>query len=109
AIGGTIYGVRFLRHNYFPRTGVQLPVNNSTPEEQRSARQKWSSFEQAARLHKAAHVEMTANELNALIASDHKWRNRAYVIIKDSVGHLRVSIPLNEVNWLNGHYINGEC
>jgi hypothetical protein len=109
AIGGTIYGVRYLRQNYFPTTAVQLPPNTSTAQEQQLAREKWSSFERAARAHTAAHVEMSADELNALIASERSLRDRAYVTINDSVAHLRVSIPLSEVSWLKGHYINGEC
>lgn len=108
-IGGTIYGVRYLRHNYFPTTNVELPPNTSTAQEQQAASQKWSSFERAARTHTAAHIEMTADELNALIASDRNLRGRAYVTINDNIGHLRVSIPLNEVTWLRGHYVNGEC
>ena len=108
-IGGTIYGVRHLRGNYFPTTSVQLPANNSTEHEQELSREKWYSFERAARAHMPARIEMTADELNALIASEPKLRDRAYVTINDNVGHLRVSIPLDEVSWLRGHYINGEC
>jgi hypothetical protein len=108
-IGGTIYGVRYLRHNYFPTANVQLPANRSTTQEQELARQKWSSFEQAARAHTPARIEMTADELNALIAAEPKLRDKAYVTIDNDVAHLRVSVPLDEVSWLKGHYINGEC
>ena len=108
-IGGTIYGVRYLRGNYFPATSVQLPPNRATEHEQELARDKWYSFERAARSDLPAHIEMTADELNALIASEPDLRNKAYVSIDGNVGHLQVSIPLAEVALLKGHYVNGEC
>jgi len=108
-IGGTIYGVRYLRHNYFPVTTVQLPANTSTEQEQQLARSKWYSFERTARAHAPARIEMTADEVNALIASEPKLRGKVYVSINDNIGHLRVSIPLDEVSWLKGHYLNAEC
>jgi hypothetical protein len=108
-IGGTIYGVRYLRHNYFPVTNVQLPANTSTEPEQELARSKWYSFERTARAHAQARIEMTADEVNALIASEPKLRGKAYVSINDNIGHLRVSVPLDEVRWLKGHYLNAEC
>jgi hypothetical protein len=108
-IGGTIYGLRYLRANYFATARVQLPPNTSTEGEQQLARQKWYSFERAARANMPAHIEMTADELNALIASEPKLRNKAYITVNDNVGHVRVSVPLDDVTWLKGHYINGEC
>jgi hypothetical protein len=52
---------------------------------------------------------MTADDLNALIASEPKLRGKAFVSINNNVGRLQVSIPLDEVRWLRGHYINAEC
>jgi hypothetical protein len=108
-IGGTIYGVRYLRGNYFATTSVPLPANSATAQEQDSAHQKWYSFERAARSHTPARVEMRADELNALIASEPKLRDRAYVTIDGNTGHLRVSIPLIDVSWLRDRYLNAEC
>jgi hypothetical protein len=36
-------------------------------------------------------------------------RGKAYVSIDKNVGRLQVSIPLDAVRWLKGHYINAEC
>lgn len=108
-IGGTIYGVRYLRGSYFATTSAQLPSNAATAPEQESARQKWYAFERAARAHAPARVEMTADELNALIASEPRLRDRAFVTIDGNVGHLRVSIPLIDVSWLRDRYLNAEC
>lgn len=107
--GGTFYAVRYLRSNYFPTTRVQLPATTSTEEEQQLARANWKIFENAARAHAPARIEMTAQELNALIASEPKSRGKAYVSIDNNVGHVQVSIPLNASRWLRDHYANAEC
>ena len=108
-IGGTYVAVRYLKSEYFPTTGVQLPANVATETEQQTARARWTEFENAARVRKPARVEFTADELNALIASKPKLRGKAYVSIDNNVARLRVSIPLDEVRWLRGRYMNGEC
>jgi len=108
-IGGTYVALRYLKAEYFPQTGVVLPAATPTEEEQRAAMQKWREFETRAREHEAARVELNADELNALIASEPLWRDKAHVAIDGDAAKLKVSIPLNEVRWLRGHYMNGEC
>lgn len=108
-IGGTFFAVRYLRTAYFPTTHVQLPTATATEQEQQVVRARWDSFEKAARTRQSARIEMTADELNALIASEPKLRGKAYVSIDNNVARLQVSIPLDAVRWLRGHYFNAEC
>src|SRR2546423_4638709 len=65
-IGGTYMAVRYLRSEYFPKTGTVLPAASPTDQEQQAAMEKWRTFETHARAHEPAQVEMTADELNAL-------------------------------------------
>jgi hypothetical protein len=108
-VGGTFLAVRTLKTAYFPTTRVTLPPPAAAPEEQELARTRWSAFEQAARAHTPAHIEMTADELNALIASNPKLRGKGFVSIENDVARVQLSIPLDEVRWLRGHYVNAEC
>jgi len=108
-IGGTFYAVRHLRSNYFPRTQVELPASTASEEEQQMALANWKLFERKARAHMPAQIEMTADELNALIASNPRLRGKAYVTIEDNTARLRVSAPLDGSRWLRGHFVNGEC
>jgi hypothetical protein len=107
-IGGTYFAVRYLRTAYFPTTRVEVPAATATEEEQQSARTHWDTFERAARAHTPARIEMTADELNALIAAEPELRGKARVSITDNVGHLQVSVPL-DTRLFRGHYINAEC
>lgn len=106
---GTYVAVRYLRASYFPTEHVRLPASRATPQEQEAVRSRWEAFERAAHAHEAARIELTADDLNALIASESKLRGKAEISIENDVGHLRVSVPLDTVRWLRGHYINAEC
>jgi hypothetical protein len=108
-VGGTFFAVRHLKTSYFPTARVDLPPPAATQEEQELARAHWSTFETAARAHAPAHIEMTADELNALIASNPKLRGKAFVSIENKVARVQLSIPLDDVRWLRGHYVNAEC
>jgi len=81
----------------------------ATEQEQETVRARWDAFEKAARAGDPARIELTADDLNALIDSEPKLRGKAHVSIDNNVGHLQVSIPLADVRWLRGHYINAEC
>jgi hypothetical protein len=107
--GGTYMAVRYLRSEYFPRTGTQLPVAAPSEQEQQVALEKWDTFERQARAHQPARIEMTQDELNALIASEPVLRGKAHVTLDGDIARLRVTIPMGQVRWLAGHYMNGEC
>jgi hypothetical protein len=107
--GGTYVAVRFLRGSYFTSTPVQLPAATATAEERQAARAKWNEFEHATRTHEPARIELTADEVNALIASEPKLRGKAHITIEDDTARLQVSVPLEEVRLLRGRYMNAEC
>jgi hypothetical protein len=108
-VGGTYVAMRYLKKEYFPQAGVPLPAASPTEEQQLAAMQKWREFETRAREHESARIELSGDEVNALIASEPLLREKANVAIDSDTARLRVSIPLNEVRWLHGHYMNGEC
>ena len=108
-IGGTFLAVRYLRMEYFPTTSVEVPAATATEQEQEQAANKWHEFERHARAHEPARLELNSDEVNALIASEPLLRGKAHVSIDGDTAHVKISIPLSEVRWLKGHYINGEC
>ena len=108
-IGGTYFAVRYLRSEYFPTAHVKLPVRATTEEQEAEVKARWDDFERAARAHKPARIELTADDLNALIASEPKLRGNAFVSIENNVARLQLSFPFGEWRWLKGHYLNAEC
>jgi hypothetical protein len=108
-VGGTYLAVRYLRADYFPKTRATLPSAVPTQQVQQDARARWDAFESAARAHQPARIELTADDMNALIASEPELRGKADVMLDGNVGRLRVSMPLDGFRWLRGHYLNAEC
>ncbi len=108
-IAGSYFAVSYLRGQYFPKTRIELPAQPGSEEEQERVRADWVSFERHARAHEPARIELTGDEINSLIASKPELRGKAYVTIEKNVAHLQVSVPLDGVRWLGGHYLNGQC
>ena len=103
------FAARYLRTEYFSAHHERLPASQATVEQEEEARARWDAFEKAARAHEAARIELSADDLNALIASEPKLRGNAYVTIEDNTAHLQLSMPLGKARWLTGRYINAQC
>ena len=108
-IGGTFIAIRYLKTEYLPTTRITLPAATPTEQEQQATVTKWEQFESRARARESARVEFTADELNALVAGEPLLRGKAHVSLEGDIARLKVSIPLTNTRWLDGHYMNGEC
>jgi hypothetical protein len=108
-VAGTYYAAKFLRTEYFSTEHERLPISQATVEDEDAVRARWDSFEKAARAHEPARIELTADNLNALIAAEPKLHGDAYVTIEDNTAHLQVSIPVGRSWWLRGRYVNAQC
>ena len=108
-VAGTYFAAKYLRTEYFSEHHLRLPPNKATVEEEDAVRARWDAFEKAAHAHEAARIELSADDLNALIASEPKVRGNAHVTIEDNTAHLQLSMPIGKTRWLNGRYLNGQC
>ena len=107
--GGTYFAVRFLRTSYFSNEPVRLPATNVTADDRQAAMEKWQAFERAAKEHKASELELSADEVNALIASEKKLRGKIYVTIDNDTARVQVCVPLDDLTLLRGRYMNAQC
>jgi len=108
-VAGTYFAAKYLRTEYFSAHHDRLPISQATAEEGEAVRARWDAFEKAARANEAARIELGAEDLNALIASEPKLHGNAYVTIEDNTAHLQLSMPLGKARWLTGRYINAQC
>jgi hypothetical protein len=109
-LGGGYLAFRHYRSFYFPPTPIVLPQVNVSDVEIQRVRERWAAFETSVRAKQPARVELTAHQLNALIASEPKLRDKLFVSIDHNVAHVEMAVPLEHVSWLvSGHYINAEC
>jgi len=108
-VAGTYFAARYLRTEYFSAHHDRLPNSQATTDEEEAARVRWDAFEKSARANQAARIELSADDLNALIASEPKLHGNAFVTIEDNTAHLQLSMPLGRSRWLTGRYINAQC
>ena len=126
-VGGTFWGVRhvYLSDKPAPIPEATAPTETSaatTPGEpstpapvQRSAevRERLDTMKKAARVHEPTDMELSAADINALIAANRKSRGTASVGIDGTVLQAQFSIPLQRLDvpfrkafGLNDRYLN---
>lgn len=120
-IGGYV-GVRYVVTSTTPR---EIPQIESSETEQQAVRNRWEEFkmpiqnlpvdpstqvppvEGATPTPPGNRIELTASDINQLIAASRKLRGKAFVSIENNVARVQVSVPLEKVGF-RGRYLNGE-
>jgi hypothetical protein len=74
-------------------TSMATPSGTST-----AVRERLDTMKKAARAHEQTGVELTAADINALIAANRKSRGMAFVGINDNVAQVQFSIPLERLD-----------
>jgi len=81
-----------------------IPSHETSNEKIQSARERWKSFETTARAGQAAEIELTADDINDLIASDPDTRDKCVVSIDQNRLRLQTSVPVSEIAGRSGGY-----
>ncbi len=128
---GALWGIHYLRQTYSATEKVSLSAPAETtsieaeapqeaasplpevaipaPERLRELQARWDAFIRAAQRGQKTRIELTAADINALIAGDSELRGKAVVAVENNVGRVQVSIPLDEFFMLGGRFLNGEA
>jgi hypothetical protein len=110
-VGGTYWGLRhvYLSDKPAPISETTAPTETSAatlgdtslaPPSEKSAevRKRMDTMKKAARAHEPSEVELTAEDINALIAANRKSRGTASVGINDTALQAQFSIPLERLD-----------
>ena len=108
-VGGTYWSVRhvYLSDKPAPIAEASAPTNAATPGEtsvatpsEKSAeiRERFDTMKKAARVHEVNEVELTAADINSLIAANRKSSGTASVGINDTVLQAQFAIPLERLD-----------
>jgi hypothetical protein len=110
-VGGSLWSVRHVYLSDKPapipqasapsETGAVTPGGTSIPmpsETSAAVHERLDTMKQAARAHERTGVELTAADINALIAANRKSRGTASVGIDDTVAQAQFSIPLQRLD-----------
>jgi hypothetical protein len=123
-IGGYV-GVRYVITSDKPR---EIPQIETSAADQAAVKQRWEEFKKGPQpvetpppdpnatpstepapmsTPAANRIELTAADINNLIASSRKLNGKAFVSIENNVARVQVSVPLEKVGF-QGRYLNGE-
>jgi hypothetical protein len=120
-VGGYV-GVRYVVTSDTPR---EIPQIATSEAEQVAAKQRWEEFKASPRSAPAEtttasdgtttttvapttnRIELSAADLNQLIAGSRKLNGKAFVAIENNVARVQVSVPLEKIGF-RGRYLNGE-
>jgi hypothetical protein len=83
-----------------------VPQFETTEENVRTAKQKWEDFESTR--DQPAHIELTADDLNNLIANNRHARGKVFVAIEGNRLRIQTSVPLGEYVSGGRYYLNGD-
>ncbi len=112
AMGGCIgIGIYVLRDRLTSPEPQPIPTYNTKPGEYEAVKGRLTGFAQAAKESRPARIELTADDLNALIADDpelKKLSGKVFVRIEGQEVVLDLSIPLDEapVPFMKGRWLN---
>jgi hypothetical protein len=83
-----------------------VPQFETTEENIEASERKWRDFD--SQENRPAQVELTADDLNNLIARNRHLRRKAFVTIENNLLHVQASLPLGEYLGHEGYYLNGD-
>jgi hypothetical protein len=104
-----VYGIYWLAKTH-SIAEAPAPVPEFTPsdEQVQTAQERWQEFEQKARAGQAAEIELTADDINSLIAVNRNARWKVFVSIEQNRLQLQTSVPLGELLGRPSWYFNGD-
>ena len=86
------------------------PVPEFTASDQRIqiVRERWQDFEQKTRAGQPAEIELSADDINGLIAASQDIRGKVFASIEGNHLHLQTSVPIGGFLGRPGYYFNGD-
>ena len=85
-----------------------VPEFNASDQQIQLVQERWQDFEQKTRAGQAAEIELSADDINALIATSEDVRGKVFVSIDGNLLRLQASVPIGGFLGRPGYYFNGD-
>ena len=85
-----------------------IPEFSGSDQQIQRAHELWQDFEQKTRAGQPAEIELTADDINALIATTEGLRGKLFVSIEGDKLHLQTNVPIGGLLGRPGYFFNGE-
>jgi hypothetical protein len=86
------------------------PVREFSASDQQieRVRERWQDFEEKTRAGQAAEIELSSDDINALVATTEDVRGKLFASIDGNQLHLQTSVPIGGFLGRPGYYFNGD-
>jgi len=85
-----------------------VPEFNGSDQQVQRARERWQDFEQKTRAGQPAEIELSADDINALIATSEDVRGKVFASLDGNQLRLQTSVPIGRFFGREGYYLNGD-
>jgi hypothetical protein len=85
-----------------------VPEFSGSDQQIQRVRERWQEFEQKTRAGQAAEIELSADDINALIVTTEDFRGKIFASVEGNQLRLQASVPIGELLGRPGYYFNGE-
>ena len=85
-----------------------VPGFNASNQQIQLVQERWQDFEQKTRAGQPAEIELSADDINALIATSDEVRGKVFASIDGNQLRLLASLPIGGVLGRPGYYFNGD-
>lgn len=92
----------------FAEAPTPVPQFSGSEQQVQLAQERWQEFEQKTRAGQPAEIELSADDINALISTSEGVRGKVFVSIDGDLPRLQVSVPIGEFFGKPGYYFNGD-
>jgi hypothetical protein len=85
-----------------------VPEFNPSNQQIQLVQERWQDFEQKTRAGQSAEIELSADDINALIATSEGVHGKVFVSTDRDQLRLQLSVPIGEFFGREGYYFNGD-
>ncbi len=104
-----VHGIFWLAKTHsIAEESAPVPEFAASDEQIRSVQERWQDFEQKNRTGQSAEIQLTADDVNSLIAANRDARWKAFVSMEENRLRLQTSVPLGEFFGWSRYYFNGD-
>jgi hypothetical protein len=104
-----VHGIYWLAKTHsIAEAPLPVPEFTASDEQIQAVRERWEDFDQKTRAGQPAEIELNADDINSLIATNPEVRGNVFVSIEGNQLRLQASAPLGEFLGRPGYYFNGD-
>jgi hypothetical protein len=85
-----------------------VPEFSASDQQMQSVRERWQDFEQKTRAGQPAEIELSADDINGLIATSADVRGKVFASVGGNQLRLQTSVPIGGFLGRPGYYFNGD-